>query len=237
MFWRNLLPAPKSATGSSEKLVDIYQNTRRCTSEDLRYVLISCACVALQSSIIKWLLFSGFRNLICRYTRFEVLTAVVMKNCIFRDMTTSNPLKGSVCYMLHSGFLLGLFFDMLYRQVGFLSTDYMALYFRRYNFYLRTFCTNPWRVNMAHRKFSPAQDQRISQNMDIRTSKPRREVLCTIPVFRRKTIAHDIYCVGTAILSGQRGLPDEAIFMQYVIFRSLTVRIVTRLLFTILNTE
>jgi hypothetical protein len=44
-----------------------------------------------------------------------------------------------VCYLLHAGFLLGLFFDredegdMFHRNVGWLSTDYTALYPRRYN--------------------------------------------------------------------------------------------------------
>jgi hypothetical protein len=45
--------------------------------------------------------------------------------------------QSSVCYMLHAGFLLGLFFDpedgsdMFLRKVGRLSTDYMTLYSRR----------------------------------------------------------------------------------------------------------
>jgi ABC-type uncharacterized transport system permease subunit len=48
----------------------------------------------------------------------EVLTAVVMKNYIFWDIT------GSVCYLLHVGFLPGLGFepkdggDMFLRNVG-----------------------------------------------------------------------------------------------------------------------
>jgi hypothetical protein len=55
---------------------------------------------------------------------FEVLIVVVMKSSTFWDITPCNPLKvnrrfggtcrllpGSACYLLHAGFLLGLFFD------------------------------------------------------------------------------------------------------------------------------
>jgi hypothetical protein len=87
------------------------------------------------------------------------LTAVVMKSCIFWDMTPCSPLKidvseehiayifraeeqteqetSSACYLCQVGFLLGLLFDpdddgeIFLRNVGRLTTDYMALYPRR----------------------------------------------------------------------------------------------------------
>jgi acyl-CoA thioesterase len=46
----------------------------------------------------------------------------------------------SACYLLYAGLLLGLFFDpeeggyMFVRNIGSLSMDYTALYFRRWNF-------------------------------------------------------------------------------------------------------
>jgi hypothetical protein len=97
---------------------------------------------------------------------FQVLTAVVMKSSIFWDITPYSPLKVnrrfgvtgclhlqgrrinqainqreadfSVYYLLHAGFLLGLFFDPEYEgdifllNVGSLSTDCMALYPKRW---------------------------------------------------------------------------------------------------------
>jgi hypothetical protein len=53
---------------------------------------------------------------------FGVLTAVVMKSSIFWDGRMCSPLKA--CYLLLSGFLLGLFFDLedvgviFFRNVG-----------------------------------------------------------------------------------------------------------------------
>jgi hypothetical protein len=47
-----------------------------------------------------------------------------------------NAKKSSVCYLLHDGFLLSLFFDpedgykLFLRNVGSISTDYKALYSR-----------------------------------------------------------------------------------------------------------
>jgi hypothetical protein len=65
---------------------------------------------------------------------FKLLTAVVMKNSIFWDITQYSPLKvnrcfggesrGFACCLLQSGLLLGLFFDpedigaMFLRNVG-----------------------------------------------------------------------------------------------------------------------
>jgi hypothetical protein len=51
----------------------------------------------------------------------------------------SSEQTSSTCYLLHAGFLLGLFFDpkdggnMFLRNVGRLSMDYTALYPRRQN--------------------------------------------------------------------------------------------------------
>jgi hypothetical protein len=83
------------------------------------------------------------------FVGFEVLTAVVMKSTIFWDITQCSPLKvnrfrrnmsrlssgsknkpskisvsSAACYLLHAGFLLGLFFepedggDIFLRKVG-----------------------------------------------------------------------------------------------------------------------
>jgi hypothetical protein len=68
---------------------------------------------------------------------FEVFTAVVMKNSVFWDVTTCSPSKAT-CF--RTGVLLGLFFDhegggyMFFQNVGWLSTDFMALYPIRYHF-------------------------------------------------------------------------------------------------------
>jgi hypothetical protein len=54
--------------------------------------------------------------------------------CVFRWMSTD---VGSTCYLHHAGFLLGLFFDTengsdtFFRNICWLSTDYVALYPRR----------------------------------------------------------------------------------------------------------
>jgi hypothetical protein len=75
---------------------------------------------------------------------FEVLTTVIMKSTIFWHITPSSPKKATdfseehIATCFHAGFLLGLFFDtenggeMFLRNVGCLSTDYMALYPRKW---------------------------------------------------------------------------------------------------------
>jgi hypothetical protein len=56
-------------------------------------------------------MFSGQRQ----FVGFEVLTAVVMKHYIFKDITPCSQLNVKpACYMLHAGFILGLFFDREY---------------------------------------------------------------------------------------------------------------------------
>jgi hypothetical protein len=80
---------------------------------------------------------------------FEVLTAVMMKSSIFWDITLYSSLKISwhfggtyhlhlqACYLLHAGFLLGLFFspqdegNMFHWNSSWLSADNMTLYSRR----------------------------------------------------------------------------------------------------------
>jgi hypothetical protein len=104
-----------------------------------------------------------FTNREYSYVRFEILKAVVMKSSIFWDITPCSPLKTNrrfrgTCRLhlqgrisrarnqrallatcFHAGFLSGLFFnpedggDMFLRNVGWLSTEYMALYPRRQN--------------------------------------------------------------------------------------------------------
>jgi hypothetical protein len=66
----------------------------------------------------------------------DSLTAVVMKSIFFWDIMSSRPLALlDPCF--HIGFLLGLFFDsedggsMFLRNVGWISTDHMALCLRR----------------------------------------------------------------------------------------------------------
>jgi hypothetical protein len=47
------------------------------------------------------------------FVRFLILTAVVMKNTPSWDITPCSSLREpSACYLLHAGFLLGLFFDL-----------------------------------------------------------------------------------------------------------------------------
>jgi hypothetical protein len=43
---------------------------------------------------------------------FEVLVVVLMKSSVFWDITLSYPLRIHSSYLHHSGFLLGLFFDV-----------------------------------------------------------------------------------------------------------------------------
>jgi hypothetical protein len=75
--------------------------------------------------------------------KFEVLTAVVMKNYIFWETTPWSPLKVNRRFVLatclHACLLLGLSFDpedggdIFLQNVGGFSTDYTALYPRRQN--------------------------------------------------------------------------------------------------------
>jgi hypothetical protein len=44
------------------------------------------------------------------YIEYDILTEVVIKNPVFCDIIPRNT-SGSLCYLLHVGFLLGLFFD------------------------------------------------------------------------------------------------------------------------------
>jgi hypothetical protein len=82
-----------------------------------------------------------------KYVGFKDLTAVVMKSPIFWDIKPCSLLEVNrrfyvsiyVCYLINVGFYLGSFFDpedggeMFLQNAGLLSTDYMALYTRRYN--------------------------------------------------------------------------------------------------------
>jgi hypothetical protein len=95
-------------------------------------------------------------QIVNRIIGFEVLTAVVMKSSIFCDITPCSPLKvnlrfwgisslhipgrkkkppwnSSACYLLHTGYFLGLFFDpenedMFLRSVSWISMDYTPIY-------------------------------------------------------------------------------------------------------------
>jgi hypothetical protein len=67
----------------------------------------------------------GERNVTKLYVRLEVLTSVVIKSCIFSDITPrSLHILALLATCSHSGFLLGLFFDpgdggdMFLRKVG-----------------------------------------------------------------------------------------------------------------------
>jgi hypothetical protein len=71
---------------------------------------------------------------------YNVVQSVERQPTYQRNMLhPSSGLKSSACYLLHTGFLLGLFFDpedgsdVFFRNVGCLSTDYTALYPRRQN--------------------------------------------------------------------------------------------------------
>jgi hypothetical protein len=115
----------------------------------------SCCCVIVTSLIPK-----GTSVYSRDLTSPEV---VVMKSSVFCDTTPCSAVKintfpsnvssiktdqdtilqvCSACYLLHTGFLLGLIFipesrtDMLLRNVCWLSPSYMAIHSRRYNFLL-----------------------------------------------------------------------------------------------------
>jgi hypothetical protein len=64
------------------------------------------------------------------FVGFEVLTAVIMKSSVLWDITLCRPLEvklSCACHLLHTGFLLGFFFDpedggdMFLRNVGVIS--------------------------------------------------------------------------------------------------------------------
>jgi hypothetical protein len=69
--------------------------------------------------------------------------------------SNNKPSKNSICYLLHIGFLLGLFLDpgdgghMFLRNVGWLSMDYMAICPKRQNYSSYWFpawlIRRPWR--------------------------------------------------------------------------------------------
>jgi hypothetical protein len=75
------------------------------------------------------------------------------KNPNFRQMVHT------ACYFLHDGFLLGLFFDtedgsdMFLRNVGLVTTDYMALYPRRQNYTCNYCCENQCMCHEFGNKF------------------------------------------------------------------------------------
>jgi hypothetical protein len=58
-----------------------------------------------------------FLNVMVYCVGFEVPTAVVIESSVFWDITACSPLKVNRCfggkqrYLLHAGFLLGLFFN------------------------------------------------------------------------------------------------------------------------------
>jgi hypothetical protein len=74
--------------------------------------------------------------------QFHLTTELIMNNSKFWYITPCGPLKvnrrfGGTCYIFHAGFLLGSFFDpedgsdMFLWNVGWILTDYTALYLRR----------------------------------------------------------------------------------------------------------
>jgi hypothetical protein len=72
------------------------------------------------------------------HVEFEVLTAVVMKSTIFWDITPRSPLKfnrrfgGTYCLHLQGRRISRVRYQRV--NEGWLSTDYTALYPRKYNF-------------------------------------------------------------------------------------------------------
>jgi hypothetical protein len=86
----------------------------------------------------------------------EVLTPVFTESSIFWDITPCSPFKVDLLYTV---LLFGLFFDtedgdMFLRNVGWISTNYTALYPRRYNSSTScwliissdtSLCTNNWK--------------------------------------------------------------------------------------------
>jgi hypothetical protein len=88
---------------------------------------------------------------------FIVLTELLMKRSMSWDITRCSQLKinrrfgrkyfqNSTCYLLHAGFLLGLFYDtknrgdMILRNVSLLQTDYTVMFPRRQNSSVETLC-------------------------------------------------------------------------------------------------
>jgi hypothetical protein len=76
------------------------------------------------------------------YVGFEVITAAIMKNFYLLGYIAPKSIENhptSACCKLHPGFLPGIYFDpedgnnISFRNICCISTEYTALYPRRYN--------------------------------------------------------------------------------------------------------
>jgi hypothetical protein len=75
---------------------------------------------------VRWYFKKKTVKLSSHYVGFEVLTAVVMKSSIFWEIVLYSPLEVNelACYLLHAGFLFGLFFNPEDGGEMFLSLKY-----------------------------------------------------------------------------------------------------------------
>jgi hypothetical protein len=72
-----------------------------------------CILVDKTTEDVGWYFKKKYVKLSSHYVGFEVLTALVMKSSLFWAITPCSPFEVNqlACYLLHAGFLLGLFFD------------------------------------------------------------------------------------------------------------------------------
>jgi hypothetical protein len=119
--WKSCLP--KTIFFWKQQFTDLRNYLTIFAINEILFLQVAVPFFCTKSSAIA----SLFEKWLC-YAGFVVLIAVVMNSSLFWS---------AVCYLLHAGFLLGLYFDpenggnMFLRNVGCLSTDCTALYPRR----------------------------------------------------------------------------------------------------------
>jgi hypothetical protein len=130
---QNLITIRQETGWASEFIWIWWKGGNLCPCQDLNPGCPVHSLVNIMTALL-WLLLTSMMNV-----WFEVLTTVVMKSSIFRDIMPCSPLKNNqcfrrTCHLLHADFLLGLFFDrddgdyMFLWNISWLSMDYTVLY-------------------------------------------------------------------------------------------------------------